>query len=97
MWEKYAVNVVVALSPITLINFIAFMCISLYLGGSAVNGKIVSEHYYLGEHGIYTEVSYRVFLYSKVHTYFTISTFVVLMGLMFLLAIKGKKYYPHER
>ncbi|MFN2542406.1 MAG: hypothetical protein ABR514_09610 [Chthoniobacterales bacterium] len=48
-------------------NFFAFMVVSQYLGGSAANGFVRAGHYYLGEHGKYTEVSYRLFRYSQIH------------------------------
>ena len=54
---------------LAVINFLAYVLISLHLGGDAVNGKIDSGHYYLGSHGHYTEVSQRVFTYSRWHTY----------------------------
>jgi hypothetical protein len=95
MWEKYVTNVVLALFPITLLNFVVFAGICYYLGGSALNGKIVSEHYYVGEHGHYTEVSHGVFIFSILDGCFTFSTFVLVLGLAFLLEIKGKKYFLH--
>jgi len=59
---------------LALANFFAFVLISLYLGGDAVNGKIDSGRFYLGSHGRYTEVSARVFTYSKWHTYSVLVT-----------------------
>ena len=94
MWERHVSNVLIALMPLTLLNFAAFIVITLYLGGDAVNGQIVSGHYYVGNHGIYTEVSFGVFLYSKIHAYFTIITFTLMMALMLLIALKGKKELP---
>ncbi len=54
---------------IALINFFAYVGISVYLGGDAVNGTIRNGHYYLMSHGRYTEVSQDVFDYSRWHTY----------------------------
>lgn len=51
-----------------ILNFIIFLATAMYLGGDALNGKIENGHYFLGSHGIYTEVSYNVFVYSKIHT-----------------------------
>lgn len=51
------------------LNFLVFFAVSLYLGGDAVSGKIDNGHFYLSSHGRYTEVSARVFAYSRWHTY----------------------------
>jgi hypothetical protein len=53
------------------VNFVLFFLAAIYLGGDAVNGKIVGGHYYLMSHGQYTEVSKEVFAYSKWHVYST--------------------------
>jgi hypothetical protein len=63
-----------------LLNFIAFVAIAMYLGGDAINGKIENDHYYLANHGVYTEVSHTVFIYSKIHAI----TFIVTHFLMFI-------------
>jgi hypothetical protein len=57
-----------------LLNFVAFVVVAERLGGNALNGKIEDGHYFLGNHGNYTEVSYDVFFYSKIHTIFFITT-----------------------
>jgi len=49
------------------LNFLLFALVSLCLGGDALNGKVENGHYYLANHGRYTEVSYFVFMYSKIH------------------------------
>lgn len=54
---------------IALLNFVAFWIAAVYLGGDAVSGKLDQGHFYLMSHGHYTEVSGRVFTYSKWHTY----------------------------
>ena len=97
MWQKRVVYITAALWPITLFNFFVFMGVSLYLGGDGLNGKKMAGHYYVADHGQYTEVSYAVFLYSRIHALFTLGTFVVLLGLMLLLELKGKHDFPHNR
>ncbi|MGC1376818.1 MAG: hypothetical protein WA821_11365, partial [Anaerolineales bacterium] len=52
---------------VAFINFFLFVIISVFLGGDALNGKVVDGHYYLASHGQLTEVSYLVFMYSKAH------------------------------
>jgi hypothetical protein len=54
---------------LAIINFGIFAIFALYLGGDAVNGKIYNGHYFLGNHGRYTEVAKIVFDYSKWHVY----------------------------
>lgn len=48
-------------------NFLLFCAISLYLGGTAGNGRVSFGHYMLGDHGVFVEVSYTTYTYSRVH------------------------------
>jgi hypothetical protein len=52
-----------------LLNFAVFWVVAVRLGGDAVNGRMQDGHFYLASHGKYTEVSGRVFMYSRLHTY----------------------------
>lgn len=51
------------------VNFTVFVIMAIYLGGDAVNGTVYHGHYFLMSHGRYTEVSKKVFDYSKWHVY----------------------------
>ena len=62
-------SALICLMVVAVLNFLVFFAVALYLGGDAANGKIDDGHFYLGSHGHYTEVSARVFAYSKWHTY----------------------------
>jgi len=68
-----------------LLNFFVFAAIAAYLGGDAVNGKIENGHYYLYGvrtefgHKVYTEVTKRVFDYSRWHAYVMFSTWPLVM------------------
>ena len=53
---------------LAIVNFIVFVAIAVPLGGDAISGMSRDGHYYLMEHGIYTEVSRPVFIYSAIHT-----------------------------
>jgi hypothetical protein len=71
-----------------LLNFVAFVAIALYLGGDAINGRVVNDHYYLANHGVYTEVNHTVFLYSKIHAPIFMVTHLLLfvyLGISYLL------------
>jgi len=80
--------VIVALG---ILNFLIFVAIATYLGGDAVNGKVEEGHYYL--YGlridlwrkVYTEVSERVFSYSKWHVYSIFVTWPLVMAAAFAL------------
>ncbi|EJN09921.1 hypothetical protein PMI42_06483 [Bradyrhizobium sp. YR681] len=50
-----------------MLNFVAFAVGAFALGGDAINGKIVGEHFYLAEHGKLAEVSEAVYTYSLWH------------------------------
>jgi len=60
---------------IGVLNFLVFVAGATYLGGDAVNGKVENGRYYLfgvrtdSERKGYTEVSERVFTYSRWHVY----------------------------
>ena len=68
------------------LNFAIFVAVSMYLGGDAVNGKVEGGHYYLfGERKVYTEVSERVFNYSKWHVYSVLATWPLVMASAYAL------------
>ena len=73
------VRVVAALAAI---NFFAFVAITFYLGGDALNGYVRDGHYFLGLHskGPFTEVSRTVFSYSRWHA------LTVIVSIGFILA-----------
>jgi hypothetical protein len=54
-----------------IVNFVLFFVGAVYLGGDAINGKAMADHFYLMSHGRFTEVSEAVFTYSKWHVYST--------------------------
>lgn len=49
------------------INFVAFLALSCWLGGEAFGGKVERGHYFLGAHGRFREVDHATFLYSVIH------------------------------
>ena len=70
---------------LVMLNFALFFGVALALGGDAVNGTVRDGHYYLMNHGKYTEVSRAVFRYSMVHT---ISVFVS-FPLAWIASVRG--------
>jgi len=62
-----------------IINFGAFLLIAAWLGGTAVNGHAEAGHYFLAlhGHGPQTEVSRKVFEYSRWHTYLLMCHFAI--------------------
>ena len=49
------------------LNFMTFAVIGLLLGGDGLNGKVEAGRYYLGNHGVYTEMPVIIYWYSRVH------------------------------
>lgn len=47
-------------------NFLVFILSIIILGGDGLNGKVEAGHYYLGNHGVYTQVIYPIYLLSRV-------------------------------
>jgi hypothetical protein len=65
------------------LNFMTFAVIGLLLGGDGLSGKVEAGHYYLGNHGVYTEMPGIIYWYSRVHgiSVFVSWPFVMLAGL----------------
>jgi len=56
-----------ATAILALINFVAFLLVSLYLGGDALSGYIRDGHSFVCSHESCTEVSRAVWSYSYWH------------------------------
>ena len=67
--EKVAVRIAMA-------NFGAYVVVTLWLGGNAMNGKVEAGHYFLSNHDNFTEVGRGVFIYSYSHT---VVTFIAML------------------
>jgi hypothetical protein len=76
-------------AALCLLNFAAFLAISSGIGGDALNGKIVDGHFYLRDHGHFTEVTKAVFDYSRWHAQ---SLFVTHPLGILLLFIGGREH-----
>ena len=48
-------------------NFLVFVFVAMYLGGNALCGRTIAGHYFVCEHGHWTEVSRAAFVYSEWH------------------------------
>jgi hypothetical protein len=81
------------IGSIGIINFALFFVIALLIGGDALNGKVEAGHYYLGNHGKYTEVSFIVYAYSTFHTVSLFFTHPLAMIAGLIYFITGGKYY----
>jgi hypothetical protein len=74
---------------LAVMNFVAFWFESAALGGDALNGKQENGHFYVAEHGKYTEVSESQFEFSAWHTR---SIFVThALGILAALVLYGAK------
>ena len=71
MSDKIKLRTCVVIFTLGLVNFALYFIGAIYLGGDAINGKIVDGHYFLMSHGRYTEVSADISNYSKWHVYCT--------------------------
>jgi hypothetical protein len=67
-----------------MVNLMVFFVVALLIGGDAVNGHQTDGHYFLANHGRYTEVSRPVFLYSRAHVYTIFCTWPFVMISLFL-------------
>lgn len=73
---------------ICILNFIAFIIVSMVIGGSAPNGYEKDGKYFLSEHGKETEVTKQVWDYSLWHTRSLIITHPLAMILTLILGMK---------
>ena len=64
--KDWLLKFVMYLGPL---NFAVFLVIDFCIGGDALSGKSGHGHFYLGNHGTFTEVSHAVFVYSLCHAY----------------------------
>lgn len=71
---------------LTILNFFAFVGLTIHWGGDALIGKIDAGRYFLwgynvhsGEKG-YTEVSAAIFKYSRWHAYSVIITWLIMLA-----------------
>ena len=81
---------------IAIINFVVFAIIYLILGGSAINGDAfngsgIGGHYFVGMNGRSTEVSYPIYIYSKIHTISVFITHPLAMIAGIVYSITGGK------
>ncbi len=63
-------------------------------GGTAHNGKIVGDHYFVGQHGGYVEVSQKIYMFSHWHVnVLVINLFVLALlgGILFLTRKQNTK------
>lgn len=64
------------LSP--LVTFVLFTATSFYLHGELFGGKIVEDHYFVSNHGVFTEVSRNAFLFNLWLGRAMLASFIVL-------------------
>ncbi|CAG0926818.1 hypothetical protein TFLX_00217 [Thermoflexales bacterium] len=75
-----------------MMNFLLFFISSFLLGGDGLNGKIEAGHYYLGNHGDYTEVIYPVYWFSRAQgILFFISWPFVMVATLIVLGVGGSE------
>jgi len=76
---------------IGVVNFLAFFVIGISIGGDALNGKIESGRFYLGDHGKYNEVTEGVYRYSRLHDLSLIITHPAAIGSALWLQANKRK------
>ena len=74
-------QVVGILLVLSLLNVFSAILIAVALGGSATNGKVEGNHYFIGDRGHFSEVPRWIWFYSKFHM-----TSMFVSGLVFFAA-----------
>ena len=67
---------------ILMLNLAIWMIVCMFIGGDSLSGKSEINHYFVGEKGVFTEVSLFVYNYSMLHTIATILSAPIFMILM---------------
>jgi hypothetical protein len=80
--------VLVGLFVIGIVNFVVSMLIYHKLGGDAFGGYVKDGHYFVGDHGRYTETTKTVWAYCRYHTMSVIGTHAVAIASAVLLACR---------
>jgi len=64
-----------------ILNFFAFVVITLIIGGAATWGYQKDGHFFVGKHGHYVQVSRGIYQFSEIHgTYSIITILITLAG-----------------
>src|SRR5436190_12067325 len=79
---------------LAVVNFLAFMLISSYLGGEALTGKIEDGHYFLRYRSRYTEVSATIFAYTRLHALSLFVTFPLAIVAAFFIYRTSSRLRP---
>jgi hypothetical protein len=66
------------IAVIGFINAFVFLAINAFFLGGGVASEIRNGHYYLNNHGRFTEVSRAVYLYADIH--FWVTWILILIG-----------------
>jgi hypothetical protein len=76
----------VAVIAIGVINFLAFFILSLAIGGDALNGHATDGHYFVANHGSYTEVPQGLWIFSRIQGLLLFGSWpFVMLAMAFLL------------
>jgi hypothetical protein len=75
------------------INVLAFISVSVYLGGDALNGYVRGGEYFLCAHGRCVEVTKAVWTYSYWHAIGSFGLMVLALGLAAIFVNTGDISY----
>jgi hypothetical protein len=85
-WQSWLPWLAMIAALVGFANFFWFAVESSALGGDALNGMVRGGHYYVGSHGVLTEVSEAQWYWSRSHAISVFGTHLLaLVGLGFLL------------
>ena len=78
----------------SMLNFVVFVCLALFLGGDALSGKVQDGHYFLSDHGKLQEVSRAVFTYSRWHSISLVVSWPFVLASAWWLHVKHPSDLP---
>jgi hypothetical protein len=69
---------------------VPYLVISIFIGGTSVNGKAVNGQYFLGDSGQFQQVSESVYRYSQIHGYISLGMLIVAAVLAYADHVREK-------
>ena len=91
MSKRKMIQVLQLVTFVCVVNWFAWVFISIYLGGDAFHGKEEDGRYYLANGGDYTRVSKDVFRYSEIHGYTCFGSVPVILFAIVAISVLGKE------
>ena len=79
------------IAALFILNWVAFVAVALWLGGSALTGKVEGGQLFVGQHGHYVQVTRSTYEFSRWHAYAFLAANPALLIALFAVEWMDKK------